>query len=286
MHTLQEYFRQAKSGGWAIGHFNFATADVLRAIVQGAQDGGAPCVMVGTSEGEADFLGLAAAVALVRAARESSGFPVFLNADHFRSFARCKAAIDAGYDTVLFDGGAQAYEINVLETKRVWQYAETAKGSFMIEGELGYLKGSSQVQEAVEITPADFTKPEQAADFVRQTGVQRLAVVFGNIHGIVTAQKETLDIGHLIRIAQAVPDTYLVLHGASGLSDVQVKSAIAAGITNVHFNTELRVAYTTSIADAMRKNPKETTPHKLLAPAADAVRELVEEKTKVFMSQK
>lgn len=284
MKPLRNYFEEAKAGGFAIGHFNFATADVLRAIVEGAIAAGAPCVMVGTSPGEAEFLGMQSAAALVRAAREAAGFPVFLNADHFPSFEACRAAIDAGYDSVLYDGSRQPYEINVIEAQRVWQYAQTKRGSYMVEGELGYLKGSSEVQEAVTISPDDYTKPEQAADFVRRSGVERLAVAFGNIHGIVTQQKEEVDIGRLMEIAAAVPVVYLVLHGASGLSNAQIKAAIAAGITNVHFNTELRVAYQHGIKEELEREPNQTTPYKLLAPAAEAVRELVEEKTKLFMS--
>lgn len=283
MKPLRDYFHAAKEEGWAIGHFNFATADVLRAIVEGAQHAGAPCVMVGTSPGEAKFIGMQAAVALVRAARDASGFPVFLNADHFPTFLECQHAIDAGYDSVLHDGSRQPYEVNVIETQRVWQYAQTKRGSYMVEGELGYLKGASEVQKTVTIRPNDYTKPEQAVDFVRRTGVERLALAFGNIHGIVTEQKETLDIGHLIKVAEKIPSVFLVLHGASGLSDAQIKTAIAAGITNVHFNTELRVAYQKGLKAELKREPEQTTPYKLLAPAVDAVRELVETKCRLFM---
>lgn len=116
--------------------------------------------------------------------------------------------------------------------------------------------------------------------------MQRLAVVFGNIHGIVTQQEEKLDIGHLEKVAAAVPGTFLVLHGASGLPDNQVKAAIAAGITNVHFNTELRVAYTKELKEEIAEHPTQTTPYKLMEPAADAVRELVEQKCRLFMAGK
>ena len=283
MKSLQQYFQEAREGGWAIGHFNFASADVLRAIVQGAQMGGAPCVMVGTSPGEAEFLGMEAAVALVGAIREASGFPVYLNADHFKSFDACRAAIDAGYDTVLFDGAAQPYDINVIETQRVWQYAQTKRGSYMVEGELGVMKGSSEVQRSITIGPEDFTKPEQAADFVRRTGVDRLAVVFGNIHGIVTDQKEKLDIDHLRTIIAAIPNTAVVLHGASGIPDDAVAASIAAGVTNVHFNTELRVAYQAGIQDTLSQDPTQTTPYKLFATADQNVRDLVAQKTRLFM---
>lgn len=284
MKPLREFFNDARDGGWAVGHFNFATADVLRAIVQGAKAGGAPCVMVGTSEGEADFLGMAQAVALVGAVRQAADFPVFLNADHFRSFEKCKEAVDMGYDTVLFDGGKLTYIDNMATAQRVWQYAQTARGGMMIEGELGYLKGSSEVQKAVTIGPQDYTRPDQAADFVAKTGVERLAIVCGNIHGIVTEQEEHLDIGHIQKIAAAVPKTYLVLHGASGVSDSEVSAAIKAGITNVHFNTELRVAYQEGIKEQIAREPDQTTPYKLLAHATEKVQALVEQKIRLFMN--
>lgn len=284
MKPLREFFNDARDGGWAIGHFNFATADVLRAIVQGAKAGGAPCVMVGTSEGEADFLGMAQAVALVGAVRQAADFPVFLNADHFRSFEKCKEAVDMGYDTVLFDGGKLTYIDNMATAQRVWQYAQTARGGMMIEGELGYLKGASEVQKAVTIGPQDYTRPDQAADFVAKTGVERLAIVCGNIHGIVTEQEEHLDIGHIQKIAAAVPKTYLVLHGASGVADSEVSAAIKAGITNVHFNTELRVAYQEGIKEQIAREPDQTTPYKLLAHATEKVQALVEQKVRLFMN--
>ncbi len=286
MKTLYDYFADARQEGWAIGHFNFATADVLRVIVEGAMAGGAPCVMVGTSQKEAEFIGLSSAVALVRAIRDSSGFPVYLNADHFRTFDACKQAVDAGYDSVLFDGASLPYEVNVIETQRIWQYAHVKRGGIMIEGELGYMKGSSEVQKVVEVGPDDYTKPSQAADFVRRTGVERLAVVFGNIHGIVTEQEERLDIPHLRSLVEAVPSTHLVLHGASGLPDAQTADAISCGVTNVHFNTELRVAYQDGLKEELARNPNETTPYKLFSVADAQVRALVEAKTRLFMGSR
>ena len=118
-HDLKTYFEDAKTNRYAIGHFNFSTLDVLRAIVDGAKDAGAPCVMVGTSGGEAKFVGLKQASALVRSIREEYGFDVFLNADHFKEVGACKEAVDAGYDTVLFDGGGLSYEENTARTCEV-----------------------------------------------------------------------------------------------------------------------------------------------------------------------
>ncbi|OGN27715.1 MAG: hypothetical protein A2941_02430 [Candidatus Yanofskybacteria bacterium RIFCSPLOWO2_01_FULL_49_17] len=279
---LNDYLKQAREGKYAIGHFNFATEDVLKAIVSAASQSHAPCVMVGTSEGEADFVGLTEAVALVRAIHDDMQYPVFLNADHFRSFEKCKAAIDAGYDSIIADGSRLNLDQNMVFTKQAVDYARTKSADISVEGELGYLKGASEVQAKIEISPADYSKPEEVAEFVRQTGVDRMAVVFGNIHGIVTDQIEKLDIEHFLKIAAAAPEPYYVLHGASGLKDEDIRASIEAGITNVHFNTELRVAYQHELVHQLSEHPAETTPYKYMGPAAEEVKKLVKAKLALF----
>ncbi len=280
MKTLQEYFKEAQTAGKAIGHFNFSTADQLRAIAEAGHELAVP-VMAATSEGEAEFIGRAQAVALVRS-YQAQGYALFLNADHHKSFTSAQAAIDAGYDTVLLDGSKLGFDENVALTKQVIEYAHTVKPDMMIEGELGYLRGSSEVQESIAISSDDYTKPEQAQAFVEQTGVERLAIVFGNIHGIVTQQQERLDIGVLDQIRALLPELVLVLHGASGLPDQDIAQAIAHGISNVHINTELRVAYHDALAAELSHDPKETTPYKFLAPSYEAMKQLVIAKLSLF----
>ncbi|MBI2676820.1 MAG: class II fructose-bisphosphate aldolase [Candidatus Yanofskybacteria bacterium] len=298
--NLKTYLSKAQQEHWAIGHFNFSTAEQLKAIVEAAAELKSP-VMVATSEGEAEFVGYDQAVALVKSYQQA-GYAVWLNADHHKSFESAKKAIDAGYDTVLIDASRLNLDENIGTTSQVVQYAHRGLTSIMVEGELGYLRGSSEVQEKVEINPTDYTQPEQAADFVARTGVERLAVVFGNIHGIVTevitttptpngvgapteaSGEEKLDIEHLKKITVAVPETILVLHGASGLPDEDVRAAIAAGISNVHINTELRVAYHDTLHAELEKEPNQTTPYKFLASSQDAMKELVKKKLKLFGS--
>ncbi len=282
---LNEYLKQARDGKYAIGHFNFATADVLRGIVEAARDAGAPAVMVGTSEGEADFIGMAEAVALVRVLREELGFPVFLNADHFKGLEKCKEAIDAGYDSIIIDASKLLNEANIALTKQVVDYCRSVNQDISVEGELGYLRGSSEVQTKIEISPADYSKPEEVVDFVSRTGVDRMAIVFGNIHGIVTEQEEKLDIGHFSKIVAAEPRPSYVLHGASGLKDEDVAASIKVGITNVHFNTELRVAYKEGIHHVFHDKPGETTPYKYLGPAVEEVKKVVSQKIRLFMGK-
>lgn len=285
MKTLNEYLKEAKAGGYALGHFNFSTEDVLRGIVEASMEAGAPAVMVGTSEGESDFVGLYEAVALVGAVSKHYNFPIFLNADHFKSFAKCQEAIDAGYDTIIIDESKMPFGDNISASKKVVEYAKSVGRNVTVEGEIGYLKGSSEVQTKVEISSADYTKPEDAKEFVSKTGVDRLAVVFGNIHGIVTEQEEKLDIEHFKKIVEAVPDVYYVLHGASGLKDSDIQAAIKAGVTNVHFNTELRVAYTAGIRQALQDKPGETTPYKYLKPGVEEMKKVVSAKVKLFMGR-
>lgn len=284
METLNYYLGQARQNGYALGHFNFATADVLKGIVEASKEAGAPAVMVGTSEGESSFFGLTEAVALVRAVSEEYNFPVFLNADHFKSFEKCKEAIDAGYDSVIIDASKMEFADNISETKKVVEYARNSGRSVLVEGEIGYLRGSSEVQTKIEITFDDFTKPEEAKEFVEKTGINQLAAVFGNIHGIVTEQEEKLDIEHFKNIVAAVPDVFYVLHGASGLKDEDVAAAIKAGVVNVHFNTELRVAYKEGIHKIFHDKPEEATPYKYLTPAVEEVKKVVAQKVRLFMS--
>jgi len=298
--SLQDYFLKAKQEKWAIGHFNFSTADQLKAIIEAAAEVKSP-VMVATSEGEAKFFGRDQAVALVKS-YQAEGYAVYLNADHHKSFTTTKSAIDAGYDTVLIDASKLNFQENVEETKKVVDYAHSIKPGMMVEGEIGYLRGESQVQETVEISSADYTKPEEAADFLAKTGVDRLAVVFGNIHGIVkevivsaptpegvgaptiTSGEENLDVEHFKKIVFALPSVYFVLHGASGLKANQVQAAIAAGITNVHINTEIRVAYHDALRAKLEADPTQTTPYKYLDDPMEAIKKLVKEKLELFGS--
>ncbi len=280
MKTLINYFEEYKEQSKAIGHFNFSTADQLKAIVEASAEREVP-VMVATSEGEADFFGRFQAAALVKA-YYYKGYKVFLNADHHKSFETAKASIDFGYDTVLIDASKLAFEDNVALTKRVVEYAKSVNPEMMVEGELGYLRGSSEIQDKVTISKEDYTKPEQAREFVERTGIDRLAIVFGNIHGIVTEQEERLDFDVLDQIARAVPETYLVLHGASGLPDEDVRQAVKNGIVNVHINTELRVAYHDALVEQLKNHPTETTPYKLLLPSYQATKILIAKKLELL----
>ena len=290
---LNDYLKIARENKFAVPHFNFASAEQLEAIVKGFKKVidfySLPydkyALMVGTSEGEAKFLGYGQARALVDSWKKETNIPIFLNADHHKSFDFCKKAISVGYDTVLIDASAMPFEKNIKTTHSVVDYGKSVNPEITIEGELGYLRGESKLQETVEVKPEDFTKPEEAKEFSEKTGVDRLAVVFGNIHGVVTKQEEKLDFSVLRKISKAIPNTFLVLHGGSGLADDDFKKAIENGITNIHINTEVRVAYREGIEEEFKKEPAETTPYKFLEGAVEKMQEVVEEKVKIFLGR-
>lgn len=229
-------------------------------------------------------MGYSQARALTDSWKKETNIPIFLNADHHRSLESCKGAIKYGYDTVLIDASVLPFEKNIKVAHSVIDYAKSINPEITVEGELGYLRGESKLQETVEIKPEDFTKPEEAKEFVEKTGADRLAVVFGNIHGVVSKQEEKLDFGLLKKINKAIPETFLVLHGGSGLADKEFKKAIENGITNIHINTEVRVAYRQGLDKKLKESPQETTPYKFLEGAVEEMKKVVEEKVKIFLN--
>src|SRR3972149_168800 len=150
--TLSECIADAKKKGVAIGHFNISDSEGFKAVVEAAKELGVP-VIIGVSEGEREFIGLAEIVSLVKVAR-GNGLPVFVNADHTYSVEKSKAAIDAGVDSVIIDNATKTLEENIRLTKEVAEYARAnppAGGSSgaLVEGELGFIGASSKVLEAI-----------------------------------------------------------------------------------------------------------------------------------------
>ena len=281
---IKDYLKRTVAEKWALGHFNFSEDEALRAIVESAAEFKTP-IFVGTSEGESKHIGLKEAVYLVKAFREEFSIPIFLNADHTKSFENVVAAVDAGYDAILADFSALSFEENVKMTKQSVEYAKSKNPDIIVEGELGYVRGESKLQkEIIEIKPEDLTKPEEASQFVKETGVDMLAPAVGNIHGIA-ANAPKLDFQRIADIKKAVgDDVYLVLHGGSGMSESDFKNAIDAGISMVHINTEIRVAFAETLRKTLQEMPEETTPYKILTPSVEAMKKVIEEKLKIFGS--
>lgn len=281
MKTLREVLEDARSGKYALGHFNISDSTQFNAILTAATELKIP-VLIGVSEGEKKFVGIENIVALVQAARQT-GKDVFLNLDHGHSVEDCKEAIDAGFDSVMFDGSKLPVEENIEKTKEVVAYARQCGREVLVEGELGYIGSSSALLDAIpEDVESAMTTPELAERFVRETGADILAPSVGNIHGILKGSSNpALDIARVGQIAEEA-GSFLVLHGGSGITDEDFRAAIAAGINIVHINSEIRLAYRKGIEAALSEDTNQIAPYKYLNRGRDAVNDVVRNRLTLF----
>ncbi|MDB5204403.1 MAG: Tagatose-bisphosphate aldolase [Candidatus Taylorbacteria bacterium] len=278
--SLKQYIIEAKEKGVAIGHFNISNLEALHAIFNAAKALSVP-VIIGVSEGERDFVGVHEAVALVKTLREENDYPIFLNADHTYSFDRVKEAIDAGYDSVIFDGAKLTLDENIVIAKQCVEYAKNCGREVLVEAELGYIGQSSKILDAVP-DGVELTSVADAEKFVKETGVDLFAPAVGNIHGMLKDIPDPrLNIERVGEISKAtgVP---LVLHGASGNSKEDIQDAIKNGVAIVHINTEIRVAFHDALVKEVQDNPGEVAPYKMLKPSLEAVQKVVTDKLKFF----
>lgn len=279
--TYRQTINNAREQKISIGHFNISNLEALRGIIQAAIKLNVP-VIIGVSEGERDFVGVKQTVALVQAYRaQYNNHPIFLNADHTYSFERVKEAIDAGFDSVIIDGAKLGIEENITLAKKSVEYAKKIGRDVIIEGEIGYIGTSSKILDALP-EGVSVTNVEDCKKFVEATGVDMLAPAVGNVHGILrSGVNPSLKIDLIKEISEAL-NMPLVLHGASGISLDDLEKASENGMTIVHYNTELRVAFRDAVKKFLEKNPDEVAPYKIMASSIEAVQELVEEKLKVM----
>ncbi|MEK9171936.1 MAG: class II fructose-bisphosphate aldolase [Patescibacteria group bacterium] len=279
MKTLREYLTWAEEKQVAIGHFNISDSEGFKAVVESAAALGVP-VIIGVSEGERDFIGVPEIVALVKIER-AKGLPVFLNADHTYSVEKVKEAVDAGFDAVLFDGVTKPYEENVSMTRECVAYAKSKGNGVLVEAELGFIGQSSKILDKIPegVSEHTQTKPENARKFVEETGIDLFAPSVGNIHGITKGGEPNLNIERIRAIASAV-GVPLVLHGASGNSDEDIRFAINAGVRIIHINTEIRIAYKTGVGAGLESD--EIAPYKFMAKGIEEMKKVIVDKLKLF----
>lgn len=283
--NLKDYFEKARKENFAIGAFNVDNLDIFKAICAAAQKMRSP-VIVEFSLGEVGYFGLDNIVDLVANAREFYQIPILLNLDHAKKVEDCINAINASsFDQVHFDGSELELTENINNCKKVVAAAH-AKG-ILVEGEIDRVPFSSEVHNEdidLEAVKKSFTDPAKAAKFVAETGVDIFAAIFGNVHGTFPIQPD-LDFELLKKIKSAIPNTFLSLHGGSGIGQDQIKEAIRVGsIVKINVNTELRVAFRDAISEKMQESAQEVTYYKLTPDVVESVMAVVEGKIEVFGS--
>ncbi|OGF22447.1 hypothetical protein A2Y83_04105 [Candidatus Falkowbacteria bacterium RBG_13_39_14] len=284
VHT-KEILVGAKKNKYAIGAFNTCNLEMTLGIIHAAQEARSP-VIVQVTENEIKYAGLKPITHIVEtiAKNEAINVPVALHLDHGKSFHAVAECIQAGFSSIQIDASDLPYDENMALTKQVADYAH--RYNVWVQGELGAMKGEEGAM-ALKLGK-DFkmeeymTDPDKVAEFVEKTGVDTLAVSVGTIHGMFPTI-EKVDHERLKKIGMET-DVTLVLHGASGTSESDIKQAIEEGIRIINIGTLLRVEFTEAIRSFVIANHEERDPRKVLKEGTEAVKTAAMGQMKLFGS--
>lgn len=271
--TSEKMLADAQKGGYAVGAFNVENMEMVKAVIAAAEELHAP-VMLQTTPSTIKYGTLETYYAIVAAEAKKASVPVCLHLDHGSSFELAVQALKAGYTSVMIDGSHEDLEGNIAVSKQVADVARAC--GIPVEAELGKVGGKEDDLEADADTNTD---PMEAKEFVERTGVTSLAVAIGTAHGFYKGTP-VLDKERVSEIRKVV-SIPLVLHGASGLSDDEVRECVRRGICKVNFATELRAAYTDAGKKLIEEKPDTFDPKKLGVVGMEAVKKLVMERMKV-----
>ena len=281
--SAKEMLNKAKAGHYAVGQFNINNLEWTKSILLAAEETRSP-VILGVSEGAGKYMtGYKTVVGMVNGMLEELNIsvPVALHLDH-GSYEGCYKCIEAGFSSIMFDGSHYPIEENIEKTKEL---VKVAKGKGMsIEAEVGSIGG----EEGGVIGRGECADPKECKS-VADLGVTMLAAGIGNIHGKYPENWEGLSFETLDAIQQLTGDMPLVLHGGTGIPDDMIKKAISLGVAKINVNTECQIAFAEAtrkyIEDGKDLEGKGFDPRKLLAPGAEAIKDMVITKIKLFGSE-
>ncbi len=250
--TTKELLLNAQKGGYAVCAFNMENMEMAQGILAAAKKLHAP-VILQTTPSTIRYASLSLFHGIAAALAEDPEVVAALHLDHGDTVELACSAVKDGYTSVMYDGSKLSLEENIANTRKAVEFA--AAHGIPVEGELGSIGGK---EDSLVSNGNNLTDPDDAVRFVKETGVYSLAVAIGTAHGVY---KETphLDVKRLKVIRSRVEEP-LVLHGASGLTEEQIRACVAEGICKVNFATDLRIAYTNGVrsvldADAAVRDP-------------------------------
>ncbi len=294
--TTKDMFEKAIKGGYAVGAFNVNNMEIIQGIAEAAKEEHSPVIMQ-VSAGARKYAKPAYLRKLVEAAMEDTGTYVALHLDHGAGFDICKQCIDDGFTSVMYDGSSLTFNENIEITKKVVEYAHE-RGA-VVEAELGTLAG---IEDDVIVDNRDviYTDPMQAVEFVEKTGVDSLAIAIGTSHGAYKFKgTPKLDFERLEKISKLLPETPLVLHGAStvmpefvgmcnqygakipgaqGVPEEMLRKAAEYTICKINIDTDLRLAMTAEIRKCLYEHPDVIDPRRYLGDAREALKNMVKHK--------
>ncbi|MED4074225.1 class II fructose-bisphosphate aldolase [Priestia endophytica] len=277
--TLKEVTLRAEELNYTVGSFNAHNLEMLPDMIRAAKEQGAP-IIIQTSIDTAKYIGHENFVAVCKTMATNEMVDVVLHLDHARGFDDIKEAIDKGYTSVMFDGSHLPFKENIMKTRAVVEYAH--KYGVSVEGELGTIGGT---EEGIHVNEDDkvYTDPKDAAEFVKATGVDALAIAIGTNHGQYKSKTE-VNVS-LLKEINAVVDIPLVIHGGTGVNEMDIHELINNGIRKFNVGTELLVAWTKTAKETFGETKVTKSLRHNIIPCNQAVKEIVKHKIEIFMNK-
>ena len=277
--NLNDVLIPARRDKYAVGLFNAVNLEMARGIIEAAEETGSPVIM-GTAEILLPYGPLEDLSYFLIPMAKRAKVPVVIHYDHGLTYDKCIEALKLGFTSIMYDCSTDSYEENVRKVKEMTEIAHSYGAS--VEGELGHV-GNNPVDDGDEQPDPSlfYTQPEQAKDFVDRTGVDALAIAVGTAHGAYKLPPK-LDFERIETIAKIIPETALVLHGGSGLTDDDFKQAIAKGITKMNIFTDINVAAVKAVVENCKNTGKGMT--EMIPYEVEAVKQETIKKMQLFGS--
>lgn len=274
-----DILKEAMKNKTAVGAFNTSNLEVTQAIIRAAKKLHNPCV-IQTTVSTMNFVGNKTLGDLVNniIKNESNDCPIGFHLDHGKTFDDVMNAIDLGVDSVMIDASALDFKSNLKITKKVVEYAHSK--NVTVQAELGKVPYLGREQTSVNWEEV-MTNPEEAKILVEEAGIDALAVGIGNAHGFFR-ERSVPDWERLKKIRELIPHIPLIMHGASDWDREKIKKAIAGGICCFNIDTDIRIAFMTTICNNLSPHCDISDPRKLMEKIRTSIQEKVEEKIRMF----
>ena len=273
--STRQMLLNAQRDGYAVPAFNIHNLETLQVVVDTAVEMRSPVIIAGTPS-TIEYAGAEYINAMAEVAAHKYDIPIAIHLDHFEDVDAIKRNIDIGFKSCMIDASKLEFEKNIAKVKEVVAYAH--KFDATVEAELGKL-GGQEDDLIVDEKDAMYTNPNDAAEFVKRTGIDSLAVAIGTAHGLYKGEPK-LDFERLKEIRSKV-EVPLVLHGASDVSDELVMKAISLGICKVNVATDLKIPFSGALKEYFNEHPEANDPRKYMTPGKEAMKKIVEHKIQV-----
>ena len=275
--TTKEMLLKAQEGNYAVGAFNVENMEMVMAVIEAAEELNAPVIMQ-TTPSTVKYAGLDYYLANVATAAKDAKVPVAMHLDHGSSFSLAMQALREGYTSIMIDGSHSVFEANIAITKSVVDSCHPS--NIPVEAELGKVGGK---EDDLDGGDGGYTDPKEALEFVQKTGVDSLAVAIGTAHGVYKGEPK-LDFDRLKEI-KSLLKMPIVLHGASGIGEEDLRKAVELGVNKINIDTDIRLAFKAGCQEVFENTPNEFDTRKICGKARIKMQEVVERKIEIFGSE-